>query len=66
VLAETDYSIHFHVWEPDGFRALLEHARTVEGLPFDVAAFRPNSPEFIAILRRRPGGVPAAPAAGPG
>jgi predicted SAM-dependent methyltransferase len=53
VLAETDYSIHFHVWEPDGFRALLEHARTVEGLPFDVAAFRPNPPEFIAILRRR-------------
>jgi SAM-dependent methyltransferase len=51
-LEETDYSIHFHVWDPDEFRALLDHARSVERLPFELAAFRRNAPEFIAILRR--------------
>jgi SAM-dependent methyltransferase len=50
---KTDYSIHFHVWNPDEFRAVLDHARTVEGLPFDILEFRRNGPEFITILRRR-------------
>ena len=52
VIEEADYAIHYHVWDPAEFRALLEHARTVEGLPFDVVDFRRNVPEFIAILRR--------------
>jgi SAM-dependent methyltransferase len=52
-LAEADYSIHFHVWTPDEFQAVLAHARDEENLPFDVEALRPNRHEFIAVLRRR-------------
>jgi predicted SAM-dependent methyltransferase len=51
-LEEHDYSIHFHVWNPDEFRALLEFARDEEGLPFAVEELQANDHEFIAILRR--------------
>jgi len=51
-LAEHDYSIHFHVWTPAEFRALLEFARDEEGLPFTIAELVENGHEFIAILRR--------------
>jgi len=51
-LERTDYSIHFHVWAPDEFHELLEHARFVEKLPFRVEALRSNHREFIAILRK--------------
>lgn len=52
-LEEMDYSIHFHVWTPEAFTELLEHARDVEGLPFEIAETRSNGHEFIAVLRRR-------------
>ncbi len=51
-LERTDYSIHFHVWAPDEFHELLEHARFVERLPFRVEELRSNHREFIAILRK--------------
>jgi predicted SAM-dependent methyltransferase len=51
-LEETDYSIHFHVWTPEEFTALLEHARREEGLPFEIEQLVPNRHEFIVILRR--------------
>ena len=51
-LADADYSIHFHVWTPTEFEALLTHAREVEGLRFELKALRPNRHEFIAVLRR--------------
>ncbi len=51
-LERDDYSIHFHVWAPDEFYELLEHARFIEGLPFSVEALRSNHREFIAILRK--------------
>ena len=51
-LDRLDYSIHFHVWTPDEFAAMLDHARTQEMLPFSVAEIRQNELEFIVILRR--------------
>jgi SAM-dependent methyltransferase len=51
-LEATDYSIHFHVWTPTEFLALLEHAR--ERTPFSIEEVRSNGHEFIAILRRTP------------
>jgi predicted SAM-dependent methyltransferase len=49
-LEETDYSIHFHVWTPSEFLALLEYAR--ERNPFSIEEVQSNGHEFIAILRR--------------
>lgn len=51
-LEEHDYSIHFHVWNPDEFRRVLEFARDEERLPFQIEELVPNDHEFIAILRR--------------
>jgi SAM-dependent methyltransferase len=54
-LVAADYSIHFHVWTPQTFTALLEHAHGELGLPFEIEQLQPNGHEFIAILRRSPG-----------
>ncbi len=51
-LEQEDYSIHFHVWAPPEFGALLEYARDEGGLPFALEALQGNEHEFIAILRR--------------
>jgi predicted SAM-dependent methyltransferase len=51
-LESADYSIHFHVWTPDAFVELLDHARTVEELPFETVELVPNGFEFIAVMRR--------------
>jgi hypothetical protein len=51
-LEEGNYSIHFHVWTPDEFSALLTYARDQEQLPMAVETVRENEHEFIAILRR--------------
>jgi SAM-dependent methyltransferase len=51
-LEERDYSIHFHVWTPWEFRALLDYAREVAKLPFAVEAIKQNEQEFIVILLR--------------
>jgi predicted SAM-dependent methyltransferase len=51
-LEDHDYSIHFHVWDPDEFRLLLEFARDQEHLPFAIEQLARNDHEFIAILRR--------------
>lgn len=51
-LEHSDYSIHFHVWAPREFRALLKYARDELRLPFTIETLRPNGWEFIAILRR--------------
>jgi predicted SAM-dependent methyltransferase len=51
-LEDHDYSIHFHVWNPDEFRLLLEFARDHEHLPFTIEQVARNGHEFIAILRR--------------
>lgn len=51
-LDEIGYSIHYHVWTPVEFTAMLDHARERERLPFTVAEVRENAIEFIVILRR--------------
>lgn len=51
-LEAEDYSIHFHVWAPSEFIALLDYARGEGGLSFAVEELRGNEHEFIAILRR--------------
>jgi SAM-dependent methyltransferase len=51
-LDEQDYSIHFHVWTPTEFRALLQYAHEQQHLRFTIEALRDNGQEFIAILRR--------------
>ncbi|MGI8803022.1 MAG: methyltransferase domain-containing protein [Solirubrobacteraceae bacterium] len=51
-LSEMDYSIHFHVWTPDEFAAMLTGARREAGLDFDVAEQQVNGIECVFILRR--------------
>jgi predicted SAM-dependent methyltransferase len=53
-LMADDYSIHFHVWTPQAFTELLDHARDALGMPFAVEELQGNGFEFIAILRRTP------------
>lgn len=50
-LEETDYSIHYHVWAPTEFRALLDYAR--RHLPIEVETVVTNQYEFIVILRKQ-------------
>ena len=50
-LIVKDYSIHFHVWTPDTFRALLDDCRERLGFAFAVEEFVENDFEFIAVLR---------------
>jgi predicted SAM-dependent methyltransferase len=51
-LEEDNYSIHFHVWAPWEFKALLDYARDQGELPFATEVLQGNEHEFIAILRR--------------
>lgn len=51
-LMAEDYSIHFHVWTPEGFEELLVHARDELRMPFAIEELQSNEFEFIAVLRR--------------
>jgi predicted SAM-dependent methyltransferase len=51
-LAELDYSIHFHVWTPAEFEAMLDGARREVGLEFELLERERNGIECIFILRR--------------
>jgi hypothetical protein len=56
VIDEADYSIHYHVWDPGEFRQLLEHARSVEGLPSTLSASgatRRSSSRSCAAARKQ-------------
>jgi SAM-dependent methyltransferase len=44
--------IHFHAWTREGFAELLEAARSVLPVAFEVEELAPNRHEFVAILRR--------------
>ena len=44
--------IHFHAWTREGFAELLEAARGVLPVAFEVEALEPNRHEFVAVLRR--------------
>jgi SAM-dependent methyltransferase len=51
-LDELDYSIHFHVWTPGEFEAMLAGARREAGLEFELVERVRNGREGIFILRR--------------
>ena len=53
-LERRRYSIHFHVWEPDGFLELLRRARVELGLPLEVLEAVQNHHELIVVARREP------------
>ena len=48
-----DFSIHYHVWTPDGMIELVTRARKELGLCFDILQFLQSGDEGIFILRRR-------------
>ncbi|MCZ6890041.1 MAG: methyltransferase domain-containing protein, partial [Gammaproteobacteria bacterium] len=52
-LMKQRYSIHFHCWEPSGFRELLDHLRT-ELQSFEIPLCVTRQDEFIAILTKLP------------
>jgi predicted SAM-dependent methyltransferase len=51
-LAETRYSIHFHVWDYASFREFLSLGRQYLGRPFTVEYLGENETEVIAVLRK--------------
>lgn len=51
-LESTRYPIHFHVWSPDEFSALLHELRGSVGLSLTVDLFKAHGPEGIWVLRR--------------
>ena len=51
-LEEASYSIHFHVWDFDALRELLEHTAG-KGTRTDLVDFKRNRSENLALLRRR-------------
>jgi SAM-dependent methyltransferase len=52
-LMQTRYAIHFHVWSPSEFSALLAEVEPLSTLRFDVIFFSAQENEGIWILRRR-------------
>jgi SAM-dependent methyltransferase len=46
------YSIHFHVWDPSAFHAMLRDAADYLGVDFVIERFEENGTEAIAILRK--------------
>lgn len=51
-LESTRYPIHFHVWSPEEFSALLHELRGSVGLTLTVDLFKAHGPEGIWVLRR--------------
>jgi hypothetical protein len=51
---EMDYSIHFHVWQPDSFLNFFVAARSEFSLDFQLIGYaapeRPSDNEFILLL----------------
>ena len=55
LLDELHYSIHFHVWSQFEVVSMLERARDVVALNYEVECFKANGDECISILRRLEG-----------
>jgi SAM-dependent methyltransferase len=51
-LAETNFSIHFHVWTQVEFLELLLYCRSSLRFPFEIELLQKNDFEFICILRK--------------
>ena len=52
VLAEINYSIHFHVWTQVEFLELLQYCQSSLYFPIKIELLQENDIEFIVILRR--------------
>jgi SAM-dependent methyltransferase len=52
LLLNMDYSIHFHVWQPDTFLELLSYCQEKLNFGFTVKEFQENHIEFICILEK--------------
>jgi hypothetical protein len=51
-LESTRYPIHFHVWTPEEFSALLHELTGAVGLPLTVDLFKGHGAEGVWVLRR--------------
>ena len=51
-LMEMNYSIHFHVWDADRFRSIIEQAWEYLGRTFNTEWLEQNQSEVIAVLRK--------------
>jgi SAM-dependent methyltransferase len=51
-LAETNFSIHYHVWTQVEFLELLLYSRSNLRLPFEIELLQKNDLEFICILTK--------------
>jgi hypothetical protein len=51
-LESTLYPIHFHVWTPDEFSALLHELPGAVGLNLTIDLFKSHGAEGIWVLRR--------------
>jgi len=54
LLLDMDYSIHFHVWQPDTFLELLSYCQEKLNFGFTIEQFLENHIEFICILKKTP------------
>lgn len=50
-LVKMQFSIHFHVWTPRSFLAMLLHCQE-QGMPFEIELVQRNGPELIVVLRK--------------
>jgi SAM-dependent methyltransferase len=51
-LAQTGYSIHYHVWTRRAFREFLLGCERVLNRSFRVLELRRNGPEFVSVLQK--------------
>jgi SAM-dependent methyltransferase len=65
-LMEKGYSIHFHVWDDERFRAILRAAHGYLGRGFRVEWLEQNDGELIAVLRKGEDPSPEDPLRGAG
>lgn len=52
LLLDMDYSIHFHVWQPDSFLELLSYCKEQLNFGFTIEQYLENHIEFICILKK--------------
>jgi len=48
-----NYSIHFHVWNYNGFQEFIESTNKYLNEPFDVLLFESNDTEIITVLKKK-------------
>lgn len=54
-LADTKFSIHYHVWTQTEFMEMLQYCRSNLGLEFEIEQIQKNDMEIICVLRKAGG-----------